>query len=85
MVNPELRRQVINVYKGRSRRIDHTMRKVSFWSRPLTCRMQSCFFLGENTPWDTNISEIDSIVRLRAKLICATRSESAKGLLGLSL
>lgn len=47
MVNPELRRQVVNVYKGTVAG-QHDMQKASSWVEPLTRRIQSYFFLGES-------------------------------------
>lgn len=82
MVNPELRRQVVNVYKGMVG--VHTQIVPSRVAR-LTRKIQNSYSLGENIPWDTSTSGTDSIVRLRDKRICATRSKFGRGLLGRSL
>lgn len=80
MVNYELRRQVINVYKGKT--ITSQQRKYFHGQSNL---YQNFFGSDVNTPWDTHISETDSIVRLRDKRISKMRSRFGKGSRGRNL
>jgi hypothetical protein len=88
MVNPELRRQVINVYKGMDLNAPQYL-AVRLCAIRLfhtnNLEMQSFCSWGENIHWDISISGTGYTVHLQVRLISPMMSRSARELRGLNL
>ena len=78
MTAPELRRQVINIYKG--------MVNASWRLAKLTVvlYLQNFWMLDGSILWDTSISEIDSTKRFQARRIWGMKNRSGRVLQGQS-